>query len=412
MQLSEIDLTDPDAFVSGRHHEMFAVLRRDDPVHWHEEAKGPGFWAITRHADVQTVNRDNLLFSSNTDGVNLPSLDEFADGQGDMVREMMIMMDPPRHTKYRLLVNKGFTPRMIGLLEQHLRAKAGMIVDGVCERGECDFVADVAAELPLQAIAELLGIPQEDRHRIFEWSNKMVGSDDPDFGEHEGALEASAELFAYSGELAELRRNDPDDGIVTKLLAAEVDGERLSDAEFMMFFLLLTVAGNETTRNATTHGMRALIEHPDQFERLANDLDLLPTAVDEIVRWASPIHYFRRTATADTEVGGTTIRAGDKVAMWYASANRDEAAFDDPFRFDVGRSPNDHVAFGAGGPHFCLGAHLARLELRLIFGELVGRLPDIELAGDVELLRSNFVHGVKRMPVRFTPTARVGAAAA
>lgn len=401
MRLEDVDLLDPDVFREGRHHEMFAVLRREDPVHWHPEPDGPGFWCITRHADLVTVNRDYEVFSSAEQGVNIPDI---APGD-EMVREMMLIMDPPRHTRYRLLVNKGFTPRMVGLIEDHLRAKARAIVDNVCERGACDFVVDIASELPLQAIAELMGVPQEDRHRLFEWSNRLVGFDDPEFqGSREDGLHAAAEVYAYANQLAAQRRNDPRDDIVSRLINAEIDGDRLSEAEFDMFFLLLAVAGNETTRNATAHGMKALIEHPDQYAALVADPDLVDSAVEEILRWATPVLHFRRTARRDYELGGRTIRAGDKVVMWHISANRDETVFDDPFRFDIRRSPNDHIAFGGGGPHFCLGANLARMELRLIFRELVTRLPDLTLDGDVEFLRSNFIGGIKRMPVRFTPT--------
>jgi cholest-4-en-3-one 26-monooxygenase len=406
------DLTDPDLFISGRHHDVFRELRRDDPVHWTEERSGPGFWSLTRYADVQFANRDNVLFSSAVHGVNLPDIDDYASGGTSPIRQMMLMMDPPQHTRYRLMVNRGFTPRVIARLEEHLTAKARAIVDDVIARadadngqGRCDVVGDIAADLPLQAIAELVGVPLEERRQIFEWSNALVGADDPEYGSRDGTMEASAQMYAYALQLREQRRSEPRDDIVTALLGAEVDGHTLSDDEFAMFFLLLCVAGNETTRNATAHGVRALIEHPEQLDRLRADLSLLPTAADEIVRWASPIHYFRRTATDDVEVGGRTIRSGDKVVLWYVSANRDEDAFVDPFRFDVGRTPNDHVGFGAGGPHFCLGANLARMELRLIFREIVTRLDDLALDGEPELLRSNFVHGLKRLPVRFRPKA-------
>jgi len=400
VKLEDVNLLDPDVFREGRHHEMFAVLRREDPVHWHPEPDGPGFWCITRHADLVTVNRDYEVFSSAEQGVNIPDI---APGD-EMVREMMLIMDPPRHTRYRLLVNKGFTPRMVGLIEDHLRAKARAIVDAVCERGRCDFVADIASELPLQAIAELMGVPLEDRRKLFEWSNRLVGFDDPEFqGSREDGRHAAAEVYLYANQLAAQRRAEPRDDIVSRLIAAEIDGDRLSEAEFDMFFLLLAVAGNETTRNATAHGMKALIEHPDQYAALVADPGLVDSAVEEILRWATPVLHFRRTARRDYELGGRTIRAGDKVVMWHISANRDETVFEDPFRFDIRRSPNDHIAFGGGGPHYCLGANLARMELRLIFRELVTRLPDLTLDGEVEYLRSNFIGGIKRMPVRFTP---------
>ncbi|WP_334144963.1 cytochrome P450 [Rhabdothermincola sp.] len=404
MELSDVNLLDPDVFREGRHHEMFKVLRRKDPVHFHPEPDGPGFWCITRHADLITVNRDYEAFSSAEQGISIPDITP----EGEMVREMMLYMDPPRHTRYRLLVNKGFTPRMIGLLETGLRTKARLIVDNVIERGECDFVTELAAELPLQAIAELMGVPQEDRHKLFEWTNRMIGIDDPEFeGDRDSANEAAAELYLYANTLAAEKRKDPRDDIVSRLLGAEIDGDRLSETEFDMFFMLLAVAGNETTRNATSHGMKALMDNPDQFEKLKANPDLLPSAVEEIVRWATPVLHFRRTAMRDYELGGKLIRKGDKVVMWHISANRDETVFEDPFRFDIERSPNDHIGFGGGGPHYCLGANLARMELRIIFEEIITRMPDIELAGEPEYLRSNFIGGIKHMPVRFTPGPRL-----
>jgi cholest-4-en-3-one 26-monooxygenase len=401
MELLDVDLLDPDTFRLGRHHEVFRKLRHDDPVHWTPEPDGGGFWSITRHADLITVNRDAHVFSSAEKGISIPDITP----DGEMVREMMLYMDPPRHTRYRLLVNKGFTPRMIGLLEDHLTAKATAIVDSVIDRGSCDFVSDIAAELPLQAIAELMGVPQDDRRKLFEWSNRMIGADDPEFQKNTEGMEAvndaAAELFVYAQGLAELRRADPRDDIISKLLASEIEGDRLGELEFEMFFLLLAVAGNETTRNATAHGMKALLDHPDQFDKLKANPELLPSAIEEILRWATPVLHFRRTALEDYQLGDTAIHAGDKVVMWHISANRDEAVFDDPFRFDIERSPNEHIAFGGGGPHFCLGANLARMELRLIFDELARRLPDLELDGEVEYLRSNFIGGIKHMPVRW-----------
>lgn len=399
MQLSDVDLLDPEVFRSGRHHEMFRVLRHEAPVYKHPEPGGDGFWCITRHADLVTVNRDWETFSSAAHGINIPDL---APGDAAAVRDMMLYMDPPRHTRYRLLVNKGFTPRMVGLIEQHLAAKATAIVDSIIDRGACDFVEDVAAQLPLFAIAELMGVPEEDRRKLYDWSNTLIGFDDPEFqGSRDDGTTAAMEVYLYANQLAELRRDDPQDDLVTKLLGAEIDGDRLSEMEFDMFFLMLTVAGNETTRNATSHGMRALMEHPEQFASLAADpsSERVNRAVEEILRWATPVMYFRRTATADYELGGHTIREGDKVVMWHISANRDEAVFDDPFRFDVERWPNDHIAFGGGGPHYCLGANLARMEMRLVFRELVTRIPTMHLAGEPEMLRSNFIGGIKRMPV-------------
>jgi len=396
------DLLGPDTFRDQRHHEVFAAWRETDPVHWHVDSAGTGFWSLTKHADVQWASRDPETFIS-SDGFTLVDIDP-DDLQAAAMGQMLPGMDRPEHTRYRRIVNRGFSPRTLRLVEDHLRQKAGAIVDRVIDRGSCDFVVDVAAELPLQAITELMGVPDEDRRMIFEWSNLMTGIDDPEYrGDIGAALSASADMVAYADGLRAMRTRDPRRDIVTTLTGAAVEGDGLTDAEFGMFFLLLVVAGNETTRNATSHGMRALIDNPDQMERLRSNPGPGPIslAVEEILRWSSPIHYFRRTATRDVRLRGREIRAGDRVVLWYASANRDAEAFPDPFRFDVGRQPNDHVAFGAGGPHFCLGANLARMELRLLFTELVTRMPALELDGPVEMLRSNFVGGIKHMPVRW-----------
>jgi cholest-4-en-3-one 26-monooxygenase len=408
MDLSDVNLLDPNVFMEGRHHEMFALLRREDPVYRHPDPEGGDFWCVTKHADLITVNRDGVQFSSAAHGINIRDVDEAQ----SMVGDMMLYMDPPRHTRYRLLVNKGFTPRMIGLIEDHLKAKATAIVDNVIEEGKADFVTDIAAELPLQAIAELMGVPQEDRRKLFEWSNKMIGADDPEYqDENNTGMEAAAEMYLYANLLAANRRADPQDDIITKLLNAEIEGDKLSELEFDLFFLLLAVAGNETTRNATAHGMRALMDNPDQMKKLVADPseERINRAVEEILRWATPVMYFRRTAKDDFELNGKLIKAGDKVAMWHISANRDEEVFEDPFVFDIDRWPNEHIAFGGGGPHFCLGANLARMELRLIFKEIITRLPDMHLDGEVEMLRSNFIGGIKHMPVAWTPGARSAA---
>lgn len=410
MELREVDLTDLDRFQRQEHHEMFTVLRAEDPVHWTTEPDGPGFWSITKHADVQLVNRDTEAFSAELGGMTLLEPSSI-DGAMDMRGKILVMMDPPRHTRYRLLVNKGFTPRMIGLIEAHLAYRAELIVDSVIERGECEFVTEVAAELPLQAIAEIMGVPQEERHLLFEWSNRLIGADDPEYNKDPAnkadATDAATELYLYASALGEARRNDPRDDIVSKLINAEVDGDKLTAEEFEMFMLLLAVAGNETTRNATAHGMHALMANPDQLAKLRDHPELMPSAVDEVLRWSSPVLYFRRTATRDVELHGKTIKAGDKVAMWFVSGNRDETVFEDPFRFDIERTPNDHVAFGGGGAHFCLGANLARMELRLIFEQIVSRLSDVRPAGEPERLRSNFIGGIKHLPVAFTPGERV-----
>ena len=405
----DLDLLDLDMFRRGEQDEVFARLRREAPVSWQEHPHGRGFWSVVQHGDVVTVNRDATLFSSEVGSISLLDPDERANAVGvDTRGAMMIATDPPRHTRYRRLVNSGFTPRTMKAIEQSLAGRATNIIDLVIERGSCDFVTDVAAELPLQAIADIMGVPQEDRGRLFDWSNRMVGLDDPEYASTDGTV-ASAELYAYVNELARQRRGDPRDDIVTALVNAEIEGDSLSEVEFDMFMLLLTLAGNETTRNSISWGMRALIENPEQYALLRDRPDLIDSAVEEILRWASPVLHFRRTATADTELHGQRIAKGDKVVMWHISANRDERVFAEPFRFDITRTPNNHVAFGGGGPHHCLGAYLARMQLRLMIGEIVARIPDMELAAKPELLRSNVLRGVKHMPVVFTPGARASA---
>jgi cytochrome P450 len=404
MQLSDIDLVNPDTYVAGVPHEMFTFLRREAPVFWHEDELG-GFWALTKHEDVVHANRDAKTFSSYARSAlyNVETQEAI-----DNVRLMMLNLDPPDHTKLRSIVNRGFTPRRIRELQQKLVERSTGIVDSIAEKGECDFVTEVACELPLQAIADLIGIPQEDRHKVFDWSNRLIGFDDPEFGNtEEDAQMAAMELYAYAQELADDRRKNPRDDIVTSLVKAHVDGEVLDDMEFNMFFMLLTVAGNETTRNAISHSMLALMEHPDQRQLILDDPSLLDHAIEEFLRWATPVMHFKRTAIVDTVIRGQEIKAGDRVMMWYSSANRDEEVFEDPFAFDVRRDPNLHTlhsAFGGGGPHFCLGANLARIEMKLIFEELLKRIPDMELAGEPRRLRSNFINGIKNMPVTFTPT--------
>jgi cholest-4-en-3-one 26-monooxygenase len=406
-----IDLNDPERFVRLEHHEMFTKLRAESPVYWQEDdLKGGGYWNVVKHADLIEVNRDTATFSSELGSTQIMSgqypIGEDPDMPFDTRGVLMLDMDPPKHTRYRLLVNKGFTPRMIGLIEQALRHRATVIVDNVIETGSADFVENIAAELPLQAIAEIMGVPQEDRRKLFDWTNRMVGAGDPEYMDNDQQT-AFVELFAYANELAGLRRNDPRDDIVTKLLNAEIEGEQLSELEFDMFMLLLAVAGNETTRNATAHGMYALMTNPEQFELLKRDPEgRIDDAVEEVLRWGSPVLHFRRTATVDTEIRGQAIKAGDRVVIWHISANRDEEVWDNPFTFDITRSPNPHVAFGGGGSHFCLGANLARMELKLILTELVTRLPDMQLAGEPERLLSNFIGGIKHMPVKWTPGSR------
>lgn len=393
----DVDLSDPDAFVGGIPYAAFQRLRVEAPLYWQPEKAGRGFWAVTRYEDLMAVSKDPLTFSSARGGTNIFEVPE---EDLSMLRLLMLNMDPPKHNKFRRLVSTGFTARMVTQLEPHVREICADLVDRVLERDSFDFVTEVAAELPLLVIAELLGVPAADRHKVFEWSNSLVGFDDPEYHTSmETGKVASAQMWAYANQLGNERKEHPLGDLVSVLMQAEVDGDRLSEMEFDSFFLLLAVAGNETTRNLISGGMRALIEHPEERARLVADPALVPTGIEELLRWVSPLIHFRRTATRDVEMHGQTIREGDKVVIFYPSANMDERVFVNPQTFDVGRTPNEHLAFGIG-EHFCLGANLARLEIRLIFEELLRRLPDLEFAGPVRRLRSNFINGIKAMPVR------------
>jgi cholest-4-en-3-one 26-monooxygenase len=399
----ELDLSDAANFADDVPYEYFRMLRREAPVCWHPEKDGAGHWAVTRYEDLKLVSRTPLVFSSWMGGTTVRDIpgDRLA-----LTRAIMLNMDPPQHVKYRRLVQRGFTPRMIEMLSPHVRSLSEAIVDRVAHRGECEFVTEVASELPMQVICQMVGVPEEDWHAIYELSNKLVGFDDPDYQTSlEDGERAAVEMFQYAAKLADLRKAEPRDDLATVLLTAEMDGEKLSDLDFNAFFMLLAVAGNETTRTATTHGARLLAEHPEQRDLLLRDPSRIPLAVEEILRVSSPLNHFRRTATQDTELNGAKIRAGDKVTMWYPSANRDESVFTNPDTFDVSRSPNEHLAFGVG-EHFCLGASLARLELVILFEVLLRRMPDLALDGKPKRLRSNFVNGVKEMRVRFTPEGR------
>ena len=404
--VTPVDLSDSRSYVEGVPHAWLAHLRHHDPVHWQDEAGGPGFWAVTRYEDCVTVNRDYERFSSAAQGTMPFELGEEEVAQQSL---MMLNMDPPLHTRYRRLVNKGFTPRMVRDLEESIHRSTDAILDEVIEQGEADFVTQISAELPLQVIAELLGVPQEDRHRMFDWSNRMVGNEDPEYQhQQELALNAAMELYAYAAELFGRKRIDPHADLMSVLTTVEVDGERLSDLELELFFLLLTVAGNETTRNLMSGAMDAFFQHPAQWRRLLEDRSLLPGAVEEMLRFVTPVMNFRRTAMSDLELSDTKIAAGDKIVFFHTSANRDEDVFTDPDAFDIARDPNPHIAFGGGGPHFCLGANLARMEIRVMFEHLLDRLPDIRQDGEVQRLQSPFINGIKHLPVAFTPSARTG----
>jgi cytochrome P450 len=409
IRFPDLDLTDPELFQDGFPHDWFRRLRREAPLYWHPERDGGrGFWVVSRYDDLKHVSRHPQLFSS-ADGTNHK---DHTPEELSMLRLIMLNMDPPQHVKFRRIVQRGFTPNRIEEMEGHVRRRTRAIVDAVAERGECEFVNDVAAELPLQVIADLMGVPQEERHVLFDLSNRLIGFEDPEFQTSpEDARQASMEMWAYANRLAERRKQKPEDDLTTRLLHGEVDGERLSESEFDSFFLLLAVAGNETTRNLISHGMLTLIQNPQARRLLVEDPSLVPSAAEEMLRFTPPVMYFRRTATRDTEIRGVRVRAGDKVAMYYPSVNRDEAVFEDPDRFDVRRSPNEHLAFGIG-EHYCLGANLARLEIRIMFDELLRRLPDMELSGPVRRLRSSFIDGLKAIPVRFTPESRRASRAA
>ena len=402
MHLSEVDLIDPDVFVRGVPHDALRLLRAEAPIYFHLEPGGPGFWVVSKYEDVITVGKDPGRFSSHRGGT---FLQDYPPEDLSTIQLLMLNMDPPQHNKFRRLVSQGFTPRMVAQIEPRIREATRAILDNVAKKPECDFVTSIAAELPLQVIAELLGIPFEDRGKVFAWSNRLVGFDDPEFQTSlEDGKQAAMEVWMYANELAGARKGRQGKDLVSVLMDAEVDGTQLTEMEFDSFFLLLAVAGNETTRNLISGGMLALMEHPDQWARLVADPSLVPSAVEEMLRWVSPVMYFRRTATCDTELRGVAIKENQKVCLYYVSANRDEDVFPDPQRFDVGRTPNEHLAFGMG-QHFCLGTNLARLEIRVMFEELVRRFPKVEATGPARRLRSNFINGYKEVPVRLTARA-------
>jgi cholest-4-en-3-one 26-monooxygenase len=380
--VSDIDLTDTRIFEQGFPHDIFTALRRDSPVHWHDFPAGfpgrhdPGFWVLSRYDDVQAANRDAELFCSH-DGPQLSI-------QPEMRGTMLVSMDGRDHIRQRRLISAGFTPRMVGRLEVQAREWAVSIVERACERGTCEFVQNVAYQLPMHMIADIVGIPVEDREWLFGLTKELLQGDTNRVASAEEFLSIEMQMFEYAQELGRRKRTEPQDDVWTILSTVEVetdDGERsaLGETELDMFFFLLTIAGSETTRNAISGGLIALVEHPDQLAALRRDPDAMRPAVEEILRWTSPVAYFARRATRATEIRGVPIAEGDRVTLWYPSANRDEDAFEDPFHFDIARTPNNHVAFGGGGAHFCLGANLARREIAILFEELLARTTDIEI---------------------------------
>ncbi|MFE9018515.1 cytochrome P450 [Streptomyces sp. NPDC007808] len=398
------DFTDPDVL----HHRVplpeFAELRRAEPVCWIPQAgnvagfQDEGYWAVTRHADVKYVSTHPELFSSTLNTAIIRFNEHIERDAIDAQRLILLNMDPPEHTRVRQIVQRVFTPRAIRALEERLRTRALTIAANARDRrGPFDFVTEVACELPLQAIAELIGIPQDDRAKIFDWSNKMIAYDDPEYAiTEEVGQESATELIAYAMNMAADRKECPAKDIVTTLVAAEDEGSLRSD-EFGFFVLMLAVAGNETTRNAITHGMHAFLTHPEQWELYKRERPA--TAAEEIVRWATPVVSFQRTATQDTELGGRHIRKGDRVGLFYASANHDSEVFENPDGFDIMRDPNPHLGFGGGGPHYCLGKSLAVLEIDLIFNAVADAMPDLKPAGDPRRLRSAWINGVKELRV-------------
>jgi cytochrome P450 len=414
MRPDDVDLSDLDVFEQGRAWSMFDVLRDEEPLHWNdEESPNHGFWSLTRHADVVTVTRDEDTFSSEVGGANLEELD----AEQIDARKSMLETDGARHWALRRLLQHQFTPRGLVGYEVFLRGLTRTTIDAALAKGSFDFVKEVSADFPIRVLARMLDVPDARTDQLIEWGNRMVGNSDPDYADvladsdesEEFRLlpfrsPAALEVFEYGFELAAQRKGHAGADLVSQLVnQVPEDGTPLSDRDFRNYFLLLVVAGNETTRHAISHSMKALIDHPDQLALLQAEPERIPGAVEEFLRWASPIYHFRRTATRDVEMHDRTIRAGDKVVAWFASGNRDDRVFEDPYRFDVTRTRVDHVTFGKGGPHFCLGNQLARMEIRIMFEELIPRLSGgIALNGDVTRVRSNFVNGIKKFPVAVT----------
>lgn len=400
------DFTDPTVVERRAHLDAFVELRRTSPVWWNAQPSGTsgftdgGFWVISKHEHIKAISRDSDSWSSNLKGSVMRYPEGVQPEHLEATKPLLINQDPPSHTRLRGLVSRLFTPRAVAAMEEKLAASARKIVAEAAERGSGNFVNEVATDLPLQAIADLIGVPEADREKIFHWSNAMLNSDDEDFGGEDPAI-ASAELLGYAYTMADQRRKKPQDDIVTKLVHANIDGESLDEAEFGFFVILLAVAGNETTRNAMVAGMNAFLDRPDQWELFKRERP--HTAVDEIVRWSSPVNCFQRTALHDNNIGGVDISAGQRVGLFYSSANYDEDVFDRPFEFDILRNPNPHLGFGGNGVHFCIGANLARMELKLMFDAIADVMPDIAKLAEPTHLRSGWINGYKALDVRYRP---------
>ncbi|MCW2558090.1 MAG: cytochrome [Mycobacterium sp.] len=395
------DFVDPDVLLKGIPVTEFAELRKTAPVWWNEQSESifddGGYWVISRHEDVKSISKNSELWSTNRKGAVMVLPDGATSDQLELTKALLINHDAPEHTRLRKIVSRLFTPRAVGALEEKLAVAARNIVAAAAEKESGDFVGDVAMSLPLMAIADLLGVPEADREKLFHWTNSIMNTDDPDFDAD--PMSANAELMGYAYNMAEERRRCPADDIVTRLIQADIDGESMDEVEFAFFVILLAVAGNETTRNAMTHGMNAFFDNPDQWELFKRERPA--TAVDEIVRWATPVHCFQRTALTDVELGGVTIREGQRAGLFYSSANYDDAVFDDPFEFNVMRNPNPHLSFGGNGAHFCIGANLARMEIKLIFNELANQVPSISKLAEPQRLRSGWINGVKKLQVAY-----------
>ncbi|OBG97883.1 cytochrome P450 [Mycobacterium sp. E3247] len=399
------DPTDPDIYAERLPVEELAELRRNAPIWWCDQPIGKGgfndggFWVVTKHKDVKEVSLRNDVFSSWLNGAIPRFADDMSREDIDLQRLVLLNMDPPHHTRLRRIISRGFTPRAIGRLRDELNERAQAIAKAAAAEASGDFVEQVACELPLQAIAELLGVPQEDRTKLFRWSNEMTGAQDPEYA-HIDPKVSSAEVLAYAMKMAEIKARDPGDDIVTTLIQADIDGEKLSDDEFGFFVMMLAVAGNETTRNSITQGMMAFADFPDQWELYKKERP--ETAADEIVRWATPVTAFQRTANQDTELSGVKIKEGQRVLMFYRSANFDEDVFTDPFRFDILRNPNPHVGFGGTGEHYCIGANLAKLTINLMFNAIADHMPDLTPLAKPERIRSGWLNGIKHWQVDYT----------